>query len=170
MASPSSRIYGQDSSAAADGRTTPPAAGVAGTAPPGPVHSLSVVNNLAELRRMSEWLVQAARSFALPPERISELELCANEAVTNVISYAYDRPERHTIALRLRRAADGVSLEIEDDGRPFDPLSATLPAAPASLDDAKIGGAGLKLIRGMMAACHYQRRNDKNILTLTVRS
>lgn len=137
--------------------------------PPDAAHRLTLANELAELRRMSEWLVRAARDCGLPPARIADLDVCANEAVANIISYAYDDPGQHAIHLRLARGGDAVTLVIEDDGRPFDPLSAALAPAPASLAEASIGGLGLRLIRGMMDHCEYRRQGGSNFLSFTAR-
>jgi len=129
-------------------------------------YRLTLANDLAELRRMSEWLERSCRGLGLAPTRFSELDLCANEAVTNIISYAYDAPGPREIVLRLARHPAGVRLTIEDDGRAFNPLEAQLPVLPVSLAAADVGGLGIKLIRGMMAECSYRHLGGKNILTL----
>ena len=134
---------------------------------PGSVHSLTLANDLDELRRMSAWLTQTAAACGLARERVADLEVCANEAVTNIISYAYDSPGQRDISLRLSCRDDGVNLSIEDDGRPFDPLAAAQADAPASLEQAGIGGLGIKLIRSMMKDCRYQRHAGKNIFSFT---
>lgn len=129
-------------------------------------YRLTLANDLDELRRMSEWLERSCHALGLTPARASEFDLCANEALTNVISYGYDAPGRREILLRLARLPAGASLTIEDDGRAFNPLEAQLPVQPASLEAAGIGGLGIKLMRGMMAECTYQHLDGKNILTL----
>jgi serine/threonine-protein kinase RsbW len=65
----------------------------------------------------------------------------------------------------LSRRKDAV-IEIEDDGKPFNPLE--FPPAPlvSSLDDAPLGGRGIHLIRSLMTECSYQRNDGKNVLTL----
>jgi serine/threonine-protein kinase RsbW len=134
---------------------------------PGAVQSLTLINDLDELRRMSAWLTQTATACGLSQERVAELEVCANEAVTNIISYAYDSPGQRNISLCLSCGDDSVNLSIEDDGSPFNPLAAAQPEAPASLEQAGIGGLGIKLIRRMMKDCRYQRRDGKNIFSFT---
>jgi serine/threonine-protein kinase RsbW len=129
-------------------------------------YRLTLVNDLDELRRVSAWLERSCHGLGLTPSGLSELDLCANEVVTNIISYAYDAPGPREIVLRLARDPAGVRLTIEDDGRAFNPLEAQLPVPPASLAAADIGGLGIRLIRGMMAECSYQHRGGKNILTL----
>ena len=118
------------------------------------------------MRRMSEWLVGSGQAAGLPQDVLSRLEVCANEAVTNIISYAYDDAAGHDIALELNKTATGACLTIRDDGMPFNMLEAPEHHQPASLADARIGGLGLPLMRGLMSHCAYQRENGFNVLCL----
>jgi len=131
------------------------------------VPALHVVNEVTELRRMSAWLVAEARALGVPQPLVDDLEVCANEAVMNTISYGWDDGSRHEISLRIAADTGSVSLEIEDDARPFDPFSAPEHADPASLAEAQIGGLGVRLIRRLMPASHYARRDGRNLLTLS---
>ena len=127
---------------------------------------LIIRNEITELRRMSDWLVANGQAAGIPSAVLHRLEVCANEAVTNIISYAYDDSESHEIALELYRTADGARLVIRDDGKPFNMLAAPEHHQPASLADARIGGLGLPLLRGLMSHCVYQRENGFNVLSL----
>jgi len=104
---------------------------------------LQIFNELIELRRMSEWLHNACKSMALPGPISSNLDLCANEAVANIINYAYKDHVRHEIHLRLELMENQVlSLIIQDGGMPFNPFE-TLPPTPFdNIENAKIGGLG----------------------------
>ena len=129
---------------------------------------LIIRNEITELRRMSEWLVGSGQASGLSQDILSRLEVCANEAVTNIISYAYDDAAGHDITLELNKTATGACLIIRDDGKPFNMLEAPEHRQPASLADAKIGGLGLPLMRGLMSHCRYQRENGFNVLCLEV--
>jgi len=131
-----------------------------------PGDRLIIRNEITELRRMSEWLVGSGQASGLSQDVISRLEVCANEAVTNIISHAYDDAARHDIALELNKTATGACLTIRDDGKPFNMLEAPEHRQPASLADAKIGGLGLPLMRGLMSDCRYRRENGFNVLCL----
>lgn len=116
---------------------------------------------------MSAWLVAEARALGVPQALVDDLEVCANEAVLNTISYGWDDGGRHQIALRIAADASGVTLEIEDDARPFDPFAAPERADPGSLAEAQVGGLGVRLIRRLMPASRYARREGRNLLTLS---
>jgi serine/threonine-protein kinase RsbW len=130
-------------------------------------HQLVIPNQLAAVRQMSHWLDAIIRSMGLPEEVVFSFDLCANEAVTNIISYAYPQGGQHAIELNMQLESGRLSLKIEDDGIPFNPLERWPHVQPKSLEDAAIGGLGIDLIRNFMDVCHYIRHQDRNILTIT---
>lgn len=130
--------------------------------------SLIINNHVSEIRRMSEWLDAALHQLAVPAELLFRFDLSANEAVTNIICYAYPENGSHEITLQLSVSAAAVSLTIEDDGAPFNPLAAPPHVQPASLEEASIGGLGIDLIRRFMDDCAYVRRNGRNVLKMSV--
>lgn len=144
--------------------TTAPAA-----RPLGAAAELRIRNRLDELARASAWLAQLAEGLALPAETLFRLDLGLTEALSNVVTYAYADAADHEICIRLAAEDGAVRLEVEDDGRPFDPLQAERPPLPASLAEAPIGGLGIHLIRNMLDGCQYRREADKNRLILLAR-
>jgi len=132
-----------------------------------PTASLALANSLAALRPMSDWLDQQLAAMGVAPLWRGRFDLCANEAVANAISYGYDEGQAGEVVLRLFRAGAAVTLEIEDDARPYDPLARPPHTPPASLDLAPIGGLGVDLVRALMGQCTYERRAGRNVLRLT---
>jgi len=125
-----------------------------------------MANDVAELRRMTQWLQESAGAAGIAPDVVRILDQCANEAVVNIISYAYEDAKRHDIALELNKTAQGACLMIRDDGRPFNMLEVPEHTPAASLADAQIGGLGIHLIRRMTARCDYRREGGFNVLSL----
>lgn len=131
-------------------------------------YSLVIPNQIAALRKMSEWLQSALEEMGMNDQIMFRFDLCANEAVSNIIGYAYPDAGSHEIALRITLEAERLSLGIEDDGIPFNPLVKPKKQTPANLEEADIGGLGIDLIRHYMDECHYQRQTGRNILILSV--
>jgi serine/threonine-protein kinase RsbW len=130
---------------------------------------LIVSNKLSELQRVSDWVNEWALQHQLPTPIAQKLDLCSTEVVTNVISYAYEDKAVHQIVLRLQWHDSLISLEVEDDGKPFNPLEAPAPAPIASLEDARIGGWGIPILRSFSDELRYRRANGKNRLTVIQR-
>ncbi len=129
---------------------------------------LIISNDLTELRRMSAWLKRCCGVAEIPDDVVFSLDLCANEAVTNIICYAFDGVGRHNIILEFSDSVRGASLTITDDGMPFNMLEAPEHKQPSSLAEAKIGGLGIHLIRHLVSQCHYQRAGGQNVFSFEV--
>jgi sigma-B regulation protein RsbU (phosphoserine phosphatase) len=147
----------------------PDAAGPRAAAEPAPAARLTLANRKEELPRLVAWIDGLAETFALPPGLAASLNLALEEWVVNIVSYAYPDTAAHVIELRLWREGDTLRIEIEDDGRPFDPTAQAAPDTSAPLEQRRIGGLGIHFIRKTMDGMSYHRRNDHNVLTLVKR-
>jgi serine/threonine-protein kinase RsbW len=63
-----------------------------------------------------------------------------------------------------------MKVEVEDDGRPFNPLEAPPPDIGKPLAEREVGGLGIHLVRKMMDELEYRRENDKNLLILKTKN
>jgi serine/threonine-protein kinase RsbW len=125
-------------------------------------HSLTLDSTLESVARGSEWARELARHCGLSEKHVGALDLCINELVANVVMHSY-RGEPGEIRLDLDLAPDAAILTITDSGPAFDPLSVASPEKPASIEDAKIGGYGIHLVRCSTDACVYRRRDGRNV-------
>jgi serine phosphatase RsbU (regulator of sigma subunit)/anti-sigma regulatory factor (Ser/Thr protein kinase) len=129
---------------------------------------LRLPNELASVGVASEWIRSLGAELGLSSEDVYRLDLCAGELLANIVSYAYSDRARHEIDLRARVNERTVTLEIADDGRPFDPVAWQAPAAAALLAEAPIGGLGLRLVRQFVDESRYARRGDRNVLSVVL--
>ena len=125
----------------------------------------------AESRQIEEWIRSFAEVAKLSPAAQNAFDLALVEWVTNVISYAYayDDAGVHWIDVRFLAGSGLARVEVEDDGREFNPL--TLPPVDTSvpLEQRRIGGLGVHMVREFMDSVEYRREAGRNILTLTRR-
>lgn len=123
-------------------------------------------NDIAEIGRMAAFLDELCERFDLPAETAFNIHLALEEAISNVILYAYPEGERHDIVLTARKMEDRLIFKITDTGKPFDPTRQPDADVTLSLEERPIGGLGIFLIRRIMQAVEYRRVGDKNILTM----
>ena len=131
--------------------------------------ALELRNDLAELSRLYAALTAFAGEHGLPAEDLWALDLALEEVVVNVMKYAYDDARGHTVAVRLTVAGGEVIAEVEDDGRPFNPLTRPDPDFDRALGEMPIGGLGIHLVRQLMDGLEYRRQADRNLLVLRKR-
>ncbi len=135
--------------------------------------TVALKNDLVELERVSRLVEEFGRTHGLPPNAIFELALAVDEILTNVVLYGYDDGRQHEIIIRLTPPPSvhpaQVIVEIEDDGRPFNPLLAPEPDVHSSLEERRLGGLGIHLARTVMDGLEYRREGGKNVLVMRTR-
>ena len=128
-------------------------------------HKLMLESGLAAAGEASIWARTLAAQCGVSPERSSSLDLCIIELINNVVDYAYGGGPGE-IELELLLGPESAVLTVADSGAAFNPLDVAPPVQPKSLDDARIGGFGIHLVRQFAEHCHYERRQDKNVFTV----
>ena len=128
--------------------------------------SIILANDISEISRLYEFIEELGDDFSLSPDIVFNLNLVLEEAVVNVIHYAYPKEEHQFIFLSARMNDDSIVFVLTDTGMEFDPT--TVPDADVTLsaDDRQIGGLGIFLIRQIMNEVKYERIEGKNVLTL----
>lgn len=131
------------------------------------MNTLILENNPKELARLSHWIDSFTQQHNLAEKASFKMELAVVEAVSNIIDYAYDNKQR-AFSIASEIVDNAIVIELEDNGRPFDPLASPDVDLAENLDEAKIGGLGIHLIRYYTDECIYQRENSTNKLKITI--
>jgi anti-sigma regulatory factor (Ser/Thr protein kinase) len=125
-----------------------------------------IENRVEELAVLFENIEQTAEIWELPVPLMMNINLVLEEAVSNVIFYAFEDELKHEIKISISLKDNLLTIEITDDGKPFDPTSLKQPDISLDAEDRPIGGLGIFLISKIMNEVHYTRKNENNILTL----
>ena len=121
---------------------------------------------LSELDTLCQKLKSCGAEMALPQKCLFEINLGLDELFTNIISYGFEDDLEHQIKFSLAKEKETLVVEVEDDGKPFNPLEAACPELSDDIDSVDIGGLGIHLIKKMMDEIDYQRVRGKNKLVL----
>ncbi len=99
------------------------------------------------------------------PRKIqNQIGIVVDEIFSNIVNYAYN-PQVGGAKVRIA-VGDDITLEFEDSGVAYDPLSADSPDISLSAEEREIGGLGLFMVKKMMDSIKYRREGRKNILTV----
>lgn len=128
--------------------------------------TITLWNETAELSRLNAFVVAYCEQHGIPTITAMELNLVAEECFINVVEHGFDDQARHEIQFALELANDVVTMSIEDDGVAFDPLSAPEFDPKTPMEQRRVGGLGIHLVRSLMSEVKYQRTGGKNRLTL----
>ena len=118
----------------------------------------------AGIRQTQHWLHAMLAARDVDRERLDDVELIAEELLTNVVHAAGSAAGAVHLTLACALTASEIVLTFRDDGRPFDPTEAESPRLDAEIADREIGGLGILIVRRLADACRYARIDGWNVL------
>ena len=123
-------------------------------------------NDIQQIPQLADFLESIAEEKKLPQSLTMSLNLALEEAVTNVILYAYPQDADGLVDIEAIIRPHEVEFILSDNGIPFDPT--TTPPIDISLgvEERPLGGLGMHLVRQIMDSVLYRRDGDRNILTM----
>ncbi len=129
-------------------------------------YSFELRSDLSELETLRHHLNNFGTVAGLPKPCLFDVNVCLDEIFTNIVLYGFSDDSAHSIAFSVKAERNELSIVIEDDGVPFDPLAVEDPKVPADLVHLKIGGLGIHIVKKLMDEVCYKRMQGKNKLTL----
>ena len=146
--------------------------------------SIQLPAKIENMGLLVQFISDIARKFGFSGKRIKEIELATEEALVNIINYAYpDHSGNIKVTCSQDPSNDSYNdsykdpdkdshkafvIKIEDTGIAFDIMSLKAPDISTGISDREVGGLGVFLIRKLMDKVLYHRKNKKNILELVV--
>ena len=131
--------------------------------------TLTIKNEVSQLSRVYGLVEQVASEWHLDKSLTMNLNLVVEEAVANIVMYAYEGQKEKDITLTLEKEKDQLLITVTDTGMPFDPTTKEAPDVSLIAEERPIGGLGIFLIKQMMDDVSYRREGGTNILTLRKR-
>lgn len=140
---------------------------VLGAGPTGLRRSLTLHNDIRQISRLADFVTGIATESGIDQTTAMSLNLALEEAVSNVILYAYPEGTEGTVDVDAAIWEDRIDFRITDSGRPFDPTLSIGPDLTLKAEERPIGGLGIYLVKKIMDHVSYTRENGKNILSMT---
>lgn len=121
-------------------------------------HTLS--SGRTDLPQLMDALEAHLAAAGVPMAVASAVMVAADEVLANVLDHSGARSVNVTASARGGR----VTVEVSDDGTPFDPTAAGPPDTTLGLDEREIGGLGVHLVKRLMEEVVYAREAGRNRL------
>ena len=127
---------------------------------------LKLTNNIRQVPELNEFVKTVAGRLNLDASLSSQLMLAVEEAVVNVMSYAYPLGTEGDITVTAHATGQSLKFIIIDSGKAFDPTQRSSADITLSAEERPIGGLGILLVQQLMDTINYEHINGKNVLTL----
>jgi anti-anti-sigma factor len=137
----------------------------------GPGFRMTIGADGSEIARVNVAFAEFADAHGLPASVRRSMHVALDELLTNTCEYGFAGQEGRRgggeVTVEAELSTDRVSVTLTDDGRPFDPFGVSAPDTALPVEERRIGGLGIHLVRRMMDEVSYHRRADRNIVVLT---
>ena len=128
------------------------------------LEDLILHNDVAEVPMLAAWVEELGEELGLDMSEVFQLNLALEEAVVNVMNYAYEG--EGLIKLSVSSSGQEIVFVLEDEGKEFDPTKVKDPDITLSAEEREIGGLGIFLVQQFMESVVYSRKFGKNVLTM----
>lgn len=128
--------------------------------------AISLTNDLKQVPALNAFVESFTGRLEMDRSVESNIKLAVEEAVVNVMDYAYPQGIVGGISVEGQSNGSTVVFVISDSGKPFDPTKGGRVDTTLSAEERPIGGLGIFLVRELMDSINYERIDNKNILTL----
>ncbi len=130
------------------------------------IRSITLPNDTQTIPQLAEFVDGVCEELDLDMGTAMQLNLALEEAVVNVMDYAYPAGTRGDILIEAQANDVRLIFTIIDKGFPFDPTAKEDADVTLSAEERPIGGLGIYLVRQIMDSINYERVDDQNVLTL----
>jgi anti-sigma regulatory factor (Ser/Thr protein kinase) len=125
-----------------------------------------IENQVGELPALAGKIDKLAEEWELSSALTMNVNLVIEEAVSNIIFYAFPDKNKHEIKISISADNKILTIKIADEGIPFNPLEQKQPDINLPAEERPVGGLGIFLMSQIMDKMQYSRKGNENILTL----
>lgn len=127
---------------------------------------IRISNDLNEIGVLATFIEELGEELSLSAETTMNINLALEEAIANIIMYAYPPEEQHSILLRVTATEKQLIFLLTDKGASFDPTQVDDVDITLPIEERPVGGLGIFLIRSIMNEISYQRIDNENQLIM----
>ena len=131
-------------------------------------NELTLEATIANIDVVTDFINEKLDEMDCPMKAQLQIDVAIDELFGNIAHYAYE-PEVGiaTICIEKLDAPSGVTITFIDGGKPYNPLQKEDPDVTLSVDERKVGGLGIYMVKKTMDGMEYEYRDQKNILKIT---
>lgn len=127
--------------------------------------TLNVKAAIENVPVVTEFVDEILESVDCSMKAQTQIDVVIDEIFSNIAFYAYGE-EGGDALIEVEAKEGSVKLVFSDTGKPYNPLEAEEPDITASVEDRKIGGLGIFMVKKMMDEVSYVYEEGHNRLTL----
>ena len=128
--------------------------------------TLTLQNDVKQVAKLNAFMTDITERLGISKPQTYQLKLALEEAVVNVMEYAYPKDTTGDIHIKATSNGKRLKIIITDMGTAFNPTERATADTTLSVEDRPVGGLGIFLVRELMDSINYERIAGKNVLTM----
>ena len=128
---------------------------------------LTLPNDISTIPQLSEFIEGIGEELCLDMSVLMSLNLALEEAVVNVMDYAYPPDVQGDVTIEAIANENQLEFIISDSGIPFDPTKKEAVDTTLSAEESNKGGLGIHYVRKLLDSIKYHNKTHKNKLSLS---
>ena len=124
---------------------------------------LTLPNDVKQVPLLAEFIDGICEAAEVDMMLTMQLNLAIEEAVVNVMNYAYPAGTEGTVCIDAQMSNGVLQFVISDSGAPFDPTARAEVDTTLSAEERGIGGLGIHIVRQIMDSIDYKRVDGRNV-------
>ena len=129
--------------------------------------AITLANDVQQVTQLESFINAVCLKAGLHDTLTMQLNLAIEEAVVNIMNYAYPSGTKGEIRIEAQLFSDTLRFTISDSGVAFDPTAKGAVDTSLGTNERGIGGLGIHLVRKLMDTVEYERHGNLNVLVLT---
>lgn len=125
-------------------------------------------NDLKELNYLISNLNHFLKTHHILGKRLYDVNLAIEEPLVNIINHGSEDNIPVSIDIEVEIKMDEISVQIIDDGKRFNPLGVPHLDLRKPALERPPGGLGMHLVRSIMQAMWYERKEGKNFFQIQI--
>lgn len=117
---------------------------------------LALPSQLSAMAQLPVWVDALASRYSIPDKILFAINLCLEEAVSNVIRHGYAGADDGVVFVRFIPSEKSYAFVVEDQARHFNPLDLSDLPPLNPYEEMRVGGQGIRLMRRFANSIEYE--------------
>lgn len=129
-------------------------------------HFIILQNDVQEVPQLTAFVEEMCQAMNFDMSTTMKVTLAIEEAVVNVMAYAYPEGTKGDVSVNAVTDDEWLTFVIIDKGKPFNPTLSKEVDITLPVEERRVGGLGIHLVRQIMDSVSYERTDGTNVLIL----
>lgn len=134
-----------------------------------PSLEMTLSGGIEEIASVLDRLEGFCKDENVSAEKASRLGVVLDELITNTIMYGLKDQPDPKITVIVQRHKDFLEATISDNGVAFNPLEMELERASGDIEDLKVGGLGILMVKSFVDKLNYLHEHGLNKISIEIK-